>query len=740
VDIVWGYGATVSFIDGRVLSMAERFAIWIAPMHFLSVVMFFETECKFFPLDQVWVNSLGFGRWSGVFDSVWLAHVDGTPLWEIVVADQLIIPFYILKVSLLVQKVSVYKSFHLCIELMDGIYHQFVNDKKQNHFIHAERHRPIFVPSESKKKKHAKHKSKKIRKHMSVAETNERMKRIYKDAERNDALNGIKGKGLNRFKPSSPSSSSSSSGNSGHKGEKGDALIRNGVSEDDVASDDEGASSSTRRTGHKGEKGDALIRNGASDDDGASDDEDACSSTRRTGHKGEKGDLYRKSLEKIGNADVRRSYHESMIGATPVRGKEVGADVSQDSILQHKRAINSKYEMGDRVLVTLYRDAWERIPPEMHLTINVESTDEEKQSCVDKNEIVQLLKNGPRNLQYIGKTETTWIFTVFDGSGTQTSAAVPKDWVDVQPLILMDKPAIYPLQQLQLIDVKYNEENKDVVWIGRYLNIQADSDDSASNENKYNHYVCHSKEANNTGNIMQVIQDEKTALPPLTPFYPYGEDNNPNEYQELNKNEFHEYGSNSSTWKHHDQPFIKQGDVLEMNNGHIVDNVNIWDRVYVTDDNIDEYGELYHRVRYVSINQHGNKIAHPDRTSNEDKETYGPYSDSDDSAPDDHDDSGLDDPMQTSHELDVWFDEYRIVGHWDELYPTKSPPLYGTKKEDRHSSDEDSDEDDSYNPGDTYDGLLPGPDNTGYLLPTPQTTQNDATDDVTDDDTDDDAN
>jgi hypothetical protein len=612
---------------------------------------------------------------------------------------------------------------------MDGIYHQFVNDKKQNHFIHAERHRPHFVHSEGKDKRNRKATVKKIRRHLTL-EDKKRLKRIDDEYKRHMALNrtggighkGVKGESL-RINGSSDDEDGSSdedgTGGTGHKGGKGESWRK------------EDASPSTGGIGHKGVKGESLRINGSSDDeDGSSDEdgtggtghkggkgeswrkEDASPSTGGIGHKGVKGELYRKSFKKNDDENVG-TYHDCMI--RPIANREINACISANNVLQNKREIYSKYLEGDKVLVTLYHKAWQVIPKDYDNKIEISSSDEEKKRCVNKNPIVQLLKKGPRYLQYESNSETSWVFTVFDGSGNQSKESVPGKWIYVHPPELMNKPPIYPLRNLQLIDVKYKEGNNNVTWIGRYVELESGI------------FVCHSDNKNNTGNIMQLIIGNETLK--LTPFNPYGEDNNPNKYQELNKNDFHEFGSDSDAWKHHDQPFIKQGDVLEINNG------NIWDRVYISDDNIDAYGELYHRVRYLNIDENGNKISHPDRASKTVKERDGNYSDSDDSddsAPDDYDDSGLDDTMQISQELDVWIDEYRVLGHWDELYGKKYPPLYGTKKEEIVSSDDEEDDeedegdDQNFKLGDTYQGLIPRYDKPEY--PHPQPNQKDKKD------------
>jgi len=569
---------------------------------------------------------------------------------------------------------------------MDGIYHQFVNDKKQNHFIHAERHRPHFVHSEGRTPKPIPKKATKKIRRKSTVEDVSRIRRLEATLRRYSGQNRIPGmytptkEHKSSNKKSRSSSSSLGESNTGGTGHRGD----------------------------KGYKGESLRINGISD---ISDDEDGSSDedTVGTGHKGGKGALYRKSLKKNNDGKVR-TYHDNMI--CPIANREINAGVSANNVLQNKREIYSKYLEGDKVLVTLYHKAWQVIPKDYDNKIESSSSDDEKKRCVNKNPIVQLLKKGPRYLQYESNSETSWVFTVFDGSGNQSKESVPGKWIYVHPPELMNKPPIYPLRNLQLIDVKYKEGNNDVTWIGRYVELESGI------------FVCHSDNKNNTGNIMQLIIGNETLK--LTPFNPYGEDNNPNKYQELNKNDFHEIGSDSDAWKHHDQPFIKQGDVLEINNG------NIWDRVYISDDNIDAYGELYHRVRYLYIDENGNKISHPDRASETVKERDGNYSDSEDSAPDDYDDSGLDDTMQISQELDVWIDEYRVLGHWDELYGKKYPPLYGTKKEEIVSSDDEEDDeedegdDQNFKLGETYQGLMPRYDKPEY--PHPQPNQKDQMD------------
>ena len=440
-----------------------------------------------------------------------------------------------------------------------------------------------------------------------------------------------------------------------------------------------------------------METNGISGDEDGSEDGSSDEDTGGTGHKGGKGALYRKSLKKNNDGKVR-TYHENMI--RPIANREINAGISANNVLQNKREIYSKYLEGDKVLVTLYHKAWQVIPKDYDNKIESSSSDDEKKRCVNKNPIVQLLKKGPRYLQYESNSETSWVFTVFDGSGNQSKESVPGKWIYVHPPELMNKPPIYPLRDLQLIDVKYKEGNNDVTWIGRYVKLKSGI------------FVCHSDNKNNTGNIMQLIIGNETLK--LTPFNPYGEDNNPNKYQELNKNDFHEFGSDSDAWKHHDQPFIKQGDVLEINNG------NIWDRVYISDDNIDAHGELYHRVRYLYIDENGNKISHPDRASKTVKERDGNYSDSEDSAPEDYIDSGLEETKKTAQELDVWIHEYRVLGHWDELYGKKYPPLYGTKKEENVSSDDEEDDeedegdDQNFKLGDTYPGLMPRYDKPEY--------------------------
>jgi hypothetical protein len=289
----------------------------------------------------------------------------------------------------------------------------------------------------------------------------------------------------------------------------------------------------------------------------------------------------------------------------------------------------------------------------------------------------------------------------------------------------MNKPPICPLQQFQLIDVEYlpNVENDDPggIWIGRYM-----EEPETYEEDKWNIYACHSTEKDNTGNIMQQIMAKKEVK--KYDFYPYGLGKQNRKCQELNKtlnkNDFHEIGKGSK-WKHHDQPFIKQGDVLSINNGHIIDNMNIWDLVYVIDDNIDEYGEPYHRVHYVYIDENGKKIPPPDRASEKVKEEYGDlYDSANDSNEDDYNDSELEDKMNISEELDVWFNEYIIMGRYSELYPNSTPPFYGTKKDEVPSADDDDGDDgdgdgddDEYKQGEFYEGLEPGPWKNEFLPP-----------------------
>ena len=69
--------------------------------------------------------------------------------------------------------------------MMDGSYHQFVNNKKQNHFINAETHRPDFVHSETKKR------NEKTKKPSKKKTTDERLKALQKDIERQRALNKL---------------------------------------------------------------------------------------------------------------------------------------------------------------------------------------------------------------------------------------------------------------------------------------------------------------------------------------------------------------------------------------------------------------------------------------------------------------------------------------------------------------------------------------------------------------------
>ena len=277
--------------------------------------------------------------------------------------------------------------------------------------------------------------------------------------------------------------------------------------------------------------------------------------------------------------------------------------------------------------------------------------------------------------------------------------------------------------ELNLSDVSSNSSESD-----SESDVGYDTDDNTTDiddekDDGWNIFVSHSTEKDNTGNIMQLIIEGKDV--PLYKFYPYGKDKqNSNEFQELNKtlkkNDFHEIGTGGSKWKHHDQPFIKQGDVLLINNGHIIDNRVILDLVYVIDDNIDEYGEPYHRVRYVYINEDGKKIPPPDRASEKVKEEYGDlYDSANDSNEDDYNDSELEDKMNISEELDVWIKEYRIRGPYSELYPNSTPPLYGTKKDEVSSADDDDgdDSDVEYKQGVTYDALKPGPWNKEFLAP-----------------------
>ena len=407
---------------------------------------------------------------------------------------------------------------------------------------------------------------------------------------------------------------------------------------------------------------------------------------------------------------------------------------------------------GEKLLVELIDDPWEYIPKDYAPKITENSKLKDRKKLVNKNSIVKLIKEGPRYLQYQSHSETCYVFSFFDGSGKQDAASIPKEWVNVSEPKFMDKPPICPLQQFQLIDVEYKKTG---IWIGRYLeddlklkadelnlsdvssnssesdsesDVGYDTDDNTTDiddekDDGWNIFVSHSTEKDNTGNIMQLIIEGKDV--PRYKFYPYGKDKqNSNEFQELNKilkkKDFHEIGTNGSKWKHHDQPFINQGDVLLINNGHAIGNRVILDLVYVIDDNIDEYGEPYHRVRYVYIDEDGKKIPPPDRASEKVKEEYGYlYDSANDSNEDDYNDSELEDKMNISEELDVWIKEYRIRGPYSELYPNSTPPLYGTKKDEVSSADDDDgdDSDVEYKQGVTYDALKPGPWNKEFLAP-----------------------
>ena len=150
-----------------------------------------------------------------------------------------------------------------------------------------------------------------------------------------------------------------------------------------------------------------------------------------------------------------------------------------------------------------------------------------------------------------------------------------------------------------------------------------------------------------------------------------------------------------------------------IDNGHAIGNRVVLDLVYVIDDNIDEYGEPYHKVRYVYIDENGKKIPPPDRSSEKVKEESGDlYDSANESNDDDYNDSELEDKMKISEELDVWFDEYKIKGPYSKLYPNSTPPLYGTKKDEVSSADDDDgddddgdDDDSEYKQGEFYELL-----------------------------------
>ena len=255
---------------------------------------------------------------------------------------------------------------------MDGIYHQFVNDEKQNHFIHAEIHRPHFVHSEGRTPKPIPKKAtKKIRRKPTMTDA-ERIKRLEATSRRYSVQNRIpdmftlqkEHKSSNKKSRSSSSSlGESNTGGTGHRGDKGykgKSLEINGIS--DISDDEDGSSDEdTVGTGHKGGKGESwrkedasprtggtghrgdkgykgksLEINGISGDEDGSSDEDGGG----TGHKGGKGALYRKSLKKNNDGKVR-TYHENMI--CPIANREINAGISANNVLQNKREIYSKY-------------------------------------------------------------------------------------------------------------------------------------------------------------------------------------------------------------------------------------------------------------------------------------------------------------------------------------------------------------------------------------------------------------
>jgi len=602
---------------------------------------------------------------------------------------------------------------------MDGSYHQFVNNKKQNHFINAETHRPDFVHSETKKR------NEKTKKPSKKKTTDERLKALQKDIERQRALNKLPG----IYKPSVK-------GGLGWK----DEAIRNtrhlerSDSDESVTSDSESDKKPSGKGG-LGWKVDAMMKNTSDSDSDESVTSDSESDlTENLGEMTqkqmtEKLEELQQRIKHENNSKLKAVYSRKIAALELEKKKEMcpitgygylhlnkytprktckaqnTCKVTTKNCLNYNRKGNAKLMCGEKLLVELVDEPWEHIPLDCDNKITKKSKLKDRKKYVNKNPIVKLITEGPRYLQYQTHSEKSYVFSVFDGSGKQDAASIPKEWVNVSKPKFMNKPPICPLQQFQLIDVDYEQDG---IWIGRYLEYP-EKDDG------WNIFVSHSTEKDNTGNIMQLII-EGTDVPRYE-FYPYGEDKqNSNECQELNKilkkKNFHEIGTNGSKWKHHDQPFINQGDVLLINNGHAIGNKIILDLVYVIDDNIDEYGEPYHRVRYVYIDEDGKKIPPPDRSSKKVKEEYCDlYDSANDSNDDDYNDSELEDKMNISEELDVWFDEYKIKGHYSELYPNSTPPLYGTKKDEVSSADDDDgdDSDVEYKQGVTYDGLKPGP-------------------------------
>ena len=693
--------------------------------------------------------------------------------------------------------------------MMDGSYHQFVNNKKQNHFINAETHRPDFVHSEtkkrngnpknpSKKKKPSKKrngnpknpsKKKKPSKKKNTDESSLRLKALEKYLTEQSALNGLPGMYNDSEKHEKSKKNKKSKKYSDEKpyvkgrlGWKVDAIkntrhLERSDSDESVTSDSEKKYSDEKPyvKGRLGWKVDAIkntrhLERSDSDESVTSDSESDLSSdsesemTENLVEMTEKPEERQKRIKKLeerikelknrivkakNNNKLKAVYSREIAALELAKKKEMcpmtgygnyhrnmythentckaknTCNVTTKNCLNYNRKRNAKLMCGEKLLVELIDDPWEHIPCDYDTKIKNDSKPKDRKKLVNKNQIVKLIKEGPRYLQYQSHSKTSYVFSFFDGSGNQDAASIPAQWVNVSEPEFMNKPPICPLQQFQLIDVEYlpNVENDDPggIWIGRYI-----EEPETYEEDKWNIYACHSTEKDNTGNILQQIMAKKEVK--KYDFYPYGLGKQNRKCQELNKtlnkNDFHEIGKGSK-WKHHDQPFIKQGDVLSINNGHIIDNMNIWDLVYVIDDNIDEYGEPYHRVHYVYIDENGKKIPPPDRASEKVKEEYGDlYDSANDSNEDDYNDSELEDKMKISEELDVWFNEYIIMGRYSELYPNSTPPFYGTKKDEVPSADDDDGDDgdgdgddDEYKHGEFYEGLEPGPWKNEFLPP-----------------------